>query len=53
MSANAPNSLTIVLGVAVAMAIVAFLLLQSLGKTTVSDDYDLPPVVSPKRQSTR
>jgi len=46
MSANARNSLTIVLGVAVAMAIVAFLLLQSLGKTTVSDDYDLPPVVS-------
>jgi hypothetical protein len=38
MSANAPNSLTIVLGVAVAMAIVAVLLLQSLGKTTIKDD---------------
>jgi hypothetical protein len=49
MSANAPNSLSIVLGVAVAMAIVAVLLLQSLAKTTVRDDHDLPPVISPKR----
>jgi len=49
MSANAPNSLSIILGVAVAMAIVAVLLLQCLGKTTIRDDYDLPPVTSPKR----
>jgi hypothetical protein len=49
MSANAPNSLSIVVGVAAAMAIVAVLLLQSLGKTTIRDDYDLPPVTSPKR----
>jgi hypothetical protein len=49
MSANVPNNLTIVLGVALAIAIVAVLLLQSLGKMTIRDDYDLPPVASPKQ----
>ena len=48
MSNDAPNGF---LGVAVAMAIVvvAFVFLQSLGITAVKDDYDLPPVASPKR----
>jgi hypothetical protein len=47
MSNDAPNS---ILGVAVAMAIVvvAFVYLQSLGITVVKDDHDLPPVVSPR-----
>jgi hypothetical protein len=49
MSNNAPNGISIVLGVVVAMAIVAVLFLQTLSKTTVKDDYDLPPVTSPKR----
>jgi hypothetical protein len=44
MSNNAPNGISIVLGVVVAMAIVAVLFLQTLSKTTVKDDYDLPPV---------
>jgi hypothetical protein len=27
----------------------AVVFLQSLGKTTITDDYDLPPVASPRR----
>jgi hypothetical protein len=49
MSNNAPKGISIVLGVAVAIAIVAVVFLQSLGKTTIRDDYDLPPVASPQR----
>jgi len=52
MNSKAPNDFSsMVLGVLVAMAIGAllFLHLHSLGKTTVKDDHDLPPVTSPKR----
>ena len=49
MSNNAPNGISIALGVVVAMAIVAVVFLQSLGKTTIKDDYDLPAVASPRR----
>ena len=48
MSNNAPNGISIVLGVMVAVAI-ALVFLQSPGKTTIRDDYDLPPVASPRR----
>ena len=48
MSANAPGS-SVILAIASAMAILAVVFLQSLGKTSVKDDDDLPPVTSPKR----
>jgi hypothetical protein len=46
MGANAPNGFLVVFGVAVALASAAVVLLQNLGKTTVRDDHDLPPVAS-------
>jgi hypothetical protein len=48
MSANAPGS-SVIPAIASAMAILAVVFLQSLGKTSVKDDDDLPPVTSPKR----
>jgi hypothetical protein len=46
MSANAPGS-SVILAIPSAMAILAVVFLQSLGKTSVKDDDDLPP--SPRR----
>ena len=48
MSNNASDGIIIALGVVVGMAIVALVFLQSLGKTTIRDDHDLPPVASPR-----
>jgi hypothetical protein len=48
MNNNAPNRILNVVAM-VTIAIVAVLFLQTLGKTTVKDDHDLPPVTSPKR----
>ena len=49
MSANAPGSISVILATAVAMAILAVVFLHSLGKTTIKDSEDLPPVTSPMR----
>jgi capsular polysaccharide biosynthesis protein len=52
MNNKAPNDFSsMVLSIVVAMAIAALLFvhLHSLGKTTIRDDHDLPPVASPKR----
>jgi hypothetical protein len=49
MNSNARKDVFISLGIAVVTAILGVVLLQSLGKTTISDDYDLPPVASPQR----
>jgi hypothetical protein len=45
MSNNASDGISIALGVVVGIALV---FLQSLGKTTIRDDHDLPPVASPR-----
>jgi len=41
MNNNAPHGI-VVLGVVVAAAVLAVVILQSLGNTTIRDDYDLP-----------
>ena len=47
MSNNASNGI-VVLGVVVAVAVLAVAFLQSLGNKAIRDDYDLPPVASPR-----
>ena len=44
---NTRNGNLVFLGIVVATAAVLFL--QYLGKTTIRDDYDLPPLASPRR----
>jgi hypothetical protein len=44
---NTRNGNLVFLGIVVATA--AVLVLQYLGKTTIRDDYDLPPLASPRR----
>ena len=44
---NTRNGNLVFLGIVVATAAVLFV--QYLGKTTIRDDYDLPPLSSPQR----
>jgi FlaG/FlaF family flagellin (archaellin) len=46
MNDNAPSSIPVLVAVAIMAILAAVVYLQSLGKTTIAGDSDLPPLAS-------